>query len=146
MIFILKSVVKFILNETKVHYPLETGGMLLGYLKEKNYYILDIIDAGPEAIHKTDYFLPDGKYQQPILEQKFFKSNGKVTFLGDWHSHPKADSYLSKLDMETLKNISEDEGAQINCPIFIIIGTSPLNICGFNYDNGIYQELALKII
>lgn len=146
MIFILKSLVKSILNETKVHYPLETGGMLVGYLKEKNYYILDIIDAGPEAIHKTDYFLPDGKYQQPILEQKFFKSNGKVTFLGDWHSHPNADSYLSKLDMETLKNISEDEGAQITCPIFIIIGTSPLNICGFNYDNGIYQELALKII
>lgn len=146
MIYILKSLVKSILKETNAHYPLETGGMLLGYIEKKNYYVLDLIEAGPDAVHKLNYFLPDSKFQQPILEQKFIKSNGLITFLGDWHSHPNEDSYMSKLDMETLKNISEDEGAQITCPIFIIIATSPLKICGFNYKNGIYQELALKII
>jgi len=146
MIYILKSIVKTIVRETSAHYPLETGGMLLGYIKEKNYYVLDLVEAGPNAVRKVNYFLPDGKYQQPILERKFNKSNGLITFLGDWHSHPNADSYLSKLDMETLKNISEDDGAQITCPIFIIIGTSPLNVRGFNYDNGIYKELNLEII
>lgn len=146
MIFIHKSLIKLILKEVKMHYPLETGGMLLGYLEDKNYYIMDLIDCGPDAVHKCDYFLPDGKYQQPILEQKYYKSNGKITFLGDWHSHPDGDSYLSKLDKKTLKNISEDEGAQITEPIFIIIGTSPFKICGFNYENGSYNELILKII
>jgi len=146
MIYILKSLIDSIIEETLVNEPLETGGMLLGYIEQRNYYVVDLIDSGPEAVHKSNYFLPDGKYQQPILEQKFFKSNGKVTFLGDWHSHPNADSYMSNLDMETLKNISEDEGAQITCPIFIIIGTSPFKIRGFSYENGNYQKLVLKII
>lgn len=146
MIFILKSIVKAILHETGDYCPLETGGMLLGYIKEKNYYVLDLVEAGPNAVHKVNYFLPDGNYQQPILERKFKKSNGLITFLGDWHSHPNEDSYLSRLDMETLKNISEDKGAQIDRPIFIIIGTSPIKVRGFNYYNGIYQELELKII
>lgn len=146
MIHILKSKLRTIIQETRSHYPLETGGMLLGYIKENKYYVMDLVEAGPKAIHKENYFLPDGKYQQPILEQKFNKSNGLITFLGDWHSHPNADSYLSDLDMETLKNISEDDGAQISNPIFIIVGTSPFNICGYSYNNGVYQELNLEVI
>lgn len=146
MIYILKSLVDSIIEETLVNEPLETGGMLLGYIEQRNYYVVDLIDAGPKAIHDSDYFLSDGKYQQPLLEQKFFNSNGRITFLGDWHSHPNGDSYLSQLDMDTLKNISEDQGAQIACPISIIIGTSPCKIRGFNYEKGKYQKLDLKKI
>lgn len=146
LIYIRESLINSIIDQTLFSEPLETGGMLLGYIEQRNYYVVDLVDAGPEAVHEREYFLPDGKYQQPILEQKFFESNGKVTFLGDWHSHPNADSYLSNLDMKTLKNISEDEGAQIACPIFIIIGTTPFKIRGFQYENGKYQKLALKII
>ena len=146
MIYILKSLVYSIVKQTDAYYPLETGGMLLGYLRENNYYVLDLIEAGPGAVHGENFFLPDGKYQQPILEQKFHKSNGLITFIGDWHSHPNGESYLSNLDMKTLKDISEDEGSQITCPIFIIIGTSPFNLCGFNYENGKFQELPVKIV
>lgn len=126
--------------------PLETGGMLLGYMKNNDYFIKDHVKAGNKAIHLKDYFLPDGNYQQPILEEKYLASDGRITFLGDWHSHPYNKAYMSSLDRKTLAKISSDKNAQISTPIFIILGTLPFEIKGWEYLNGVFKEHKIIII
>lgn len=75
--------------------PLETGGMLLGYKDIYNDIVItNLIEAGPNAIHKSSSFIPDGVYQQAELSNIYTKSDRMTTYLGDWHSHPYSHSYI----------------------------------------------------
>ena len=125
--------------------PKETGGMLLGHMKGNLFYITDDVEAGPNAVHEETFFLPDGLHQQTILEEKFFSSNGKVTYLGDWHSHPNNSAYLSLLDKGTLSKIGRDKNAQICTPIFIIIGTNPIEVKGWKFLEGEFIEQKINV-
>ncbi len=131
-------------DETNRWLPLETGGMLLGY-KDINHDIIitNLIDSGPEAVHKKKSFIPDGNYQQSELNKIYKESNSITTYLGDWHSHPLDHAYMSWLDRKTIKKIAKTETAREPNPIFIIIGTLLTEAKCWKYNKKKYKNIEL---
>ncbi|HEY0665266.1 MAG TPA: Mov34/MPN/PAD-1 family protein, partial [Gallionella sp.] len=65
-----------------------------------------------------------GPYQQAMLEAHFHSTEGRETYLGDWHTHPKGAPVPSYTDKCTLARIAEEPRSQISRPIMIILGGS----------------------
>lgn len=104
-------------------FPSETGGMLLGYQAENNECVVtEIIGPGPLAIHHRFGLVPDGEYQQAELEKIYSESNGQVTYLGDWHTHPKGLNRPSRLDKRTLSRIARESKSGTVTPLMAILG------------------------
>lgn len=109
-------------------YPCETGGMLLGYEADNGEAVVTtIIGPGPAAKHRRYGFVPDAKFQQAALEECFFITNGRETYLGDWHTHPRGTCELSLLDRRTLARIAETPTSRTRHPIMAILAGVPGN-------------------
>ena len=104
------------------HFPNEVGGILVGYEADTGDVVVrEVIGPGPSAIHRTTRFLPDSKYQQLLLEQKFEHSGGINNYLGDWHTHPHGICQLSRTDKRTLARIADKKHDCTNTPIMVIL-------------------------
>jgi len=122
-------------------FPLETGGMLLGYRgRNGEEVITNIIGPGPKAKHGRFSFLPDGDYQQTKLERIFLDTNGQVTYLGDWHTHPRGKNHPSYLDKRTLARIAREPKSGTDTPLMAILGNGApvweLGVARFNSESG----------
>lgn len=105
------------------HYPNETGGVLMGYTAiNGDVVVTDIIMSGESALHKPCRFEPDQEYQERVIQDIFLSSNGNVTYLGDWHSHPDNPPQMSWLDKKTLFRIADHPQAQCPNPVMMILG------------------------
>ena len=128
-VWINRSVCERILIETKRFFPTETGGVLIGYWGNHNEVVItDMIDAGPTAIHEEMSFIPDHEYQLRKIEALYFATERTERYLGDWHSHPNAEPYLSEKDKATLKKIAAYKEARLQKPLMLVIGTNPPEI------------------
>lgn len=105
--------------------PLETGGLLAGYVSanDEEMVVTDIVGPGPKAKHRTWTFQPDYDYHRREIKRIFGESDRAVTYLGDWHSHPGALSYMSLLDKRALRNIARFTGNYIDRPIMLVLGS-----------------------
>lgn len=105
-------------------YPAETGGVLMGLRSEADIRIVEIVGAGPGAVHLRGRFEPDGDWQEHEIARIYTASSGRVTYLGDWHSHPDGAAVPSKLDNNTAKHIAQTPGSQTISPLMLIVGMS----------------------
>ncbi len=104
-------------------FPNETGGMLIGYIAETgDAVVLDIVGPGPTAQHARYSFVPDSEYQQIELESRFHGSQGRRTYLGDWHTHPSSAPLPSYRDKRTLAKIAAEPASQTSTPLMVILG------------------------
>jgi integrative and conjugative element protein (TIGR02256 family) len=102
--------------------PLETGGMLIGYVADNGEAVVTgVIGPGPNARHRRYSFLPDADYQQDKLTAWHTATNGRETYLGDWHTHPSGGTELSLKDKRTLKRIASERSSQIEKPFMVIL-------------------------
>jgi integrative and conjugative element protein (TIGR02256 family) len=119
------SVLEEITADVNQWYPKETGGILIGYWNENQAVITKMINCGPQAIHKENSFIPDHQYQVIEIEKLYQCSGRTEVYLGDWHSHPGSNSYMSWRDQKTLKKIAYFKDSRLQSPMMMIIGTSP---------------------
>lgn len=125
-IWIPKYIYEDIIVEAEEWGYLETGGIFMGYhAKNKDIVVTASIDAGENALHKKNHFSPDHKYQLSKIANIFKKSNGTITYLGDWHTHPSSSPCMSMLDKKTLTKIAKSKKSRNSKPIMAIIGISP---------------------
>lgn len=110
------------LQEITIHYPNETGGMLLGYVNGHHRVVTHAIGAGPNAIHKPFRLVPDDKFQQVQLLEHFENTNGRESFLGEWHSHPNSTPEMSQTDRRTLNQVTLGSNNLPALPVMMIIG------------------------
>lgn len=124
--FILSSAIKTMEIETKKYYLRETGGILIGYWNErKNQVVIThATGPGPKSFHGLNYFEPDTKFCQKKLNKLFKITKGRLTYLGDWHSHPWNFLKLSSVDLRTMEDISEDKDFKCRKPIAVITNFS----------------------
>lgn len=110
--------------EARRQYPLETGGLLLGYWARPydEVVITDVIGPGPHAVHEPRRFVPDASYQEEVLAQRYLDAPQLYTYLGDWHSHPHAGIRLSPRDRRTLQEIAHHAAAHAPVPLMAILG------------------------
>ena len=118
-------------------FPLETGGMLIGYTADNGELVVEkLIGPGPNAKHESHYFEPDSIYQQTLLDQYFRESEGRTTYLGDWHTHPNGSTALSATDKRTLSNIATTPSSQNKNPVMGVLAGN-----GKNWEFGVVQFL-----
>lgn len=92
-------------NEAMRRFPLETGGMLLGWRRDNDCIIAGAIGPGPEARHRPSSFDPDHDWQMKRFHAAFSQSGGDLDYLGDWHTHPRGSGALSVRDRRTLAQV-----------------------------------------
>lgn len=102
--------------------PNETGGILLGYRNGRDIVIRAYVDAGPKAQRWPHGMRPDADYQAAAVATAFTESQGTMTYLGDWHTHPGSAPSPSKRDRKTLRNIAVEAEAQCPEPLMLILG------------------------
>jgi integrative and conjugative element protein (TIGR02256 family) len=107
--------------------PKETGGILLGYWSDspREPVITQHIDAGPGALHAPGRFRPDHEYQEAEISRRYAASNRTLSYLGDWHSHPRGSTSLSVTDVSTLRRIALSRQARAQQPLMLIIAEGP---------------------
>jgi integrative and conjugative element protein (TIGR02256 family) len=104
-----RDVVSKILEDTKQYSPYETGGVLIGNISlvNKVISIVDLIDP-PEGSKRTKVYFELGVtgLHDKVLDYES-KTNGLLTYIGTWHSHPMGGS-ASKKDLKTKAELIGD--------------------------------------
>jgi integrative and conjugative element protein (TIGR02256 family) len=133
---------QLIVDEVEKWAPFETGGVLMGYTGVNgDVVVTDLISDGPNSTHGRFRFKPDQEYQLNNIEYIYTNSNGRITYLGDWHSHPNSYPILSLLDKRTLTKIALTKESKCMHPVMMIYGKLPdkwsVNVVRFN--NGVMR-------
>jgi len=125
-VWIAQGLIDEILLEIESFFPLETGGAFFGYYSKTNDVVIThLIPAGSRAKHKKYSFEPDQSFQLEMMAELYFKHNATISYLGDWHSHPKHKPKLSRRDEKTLLNIALTDTSKCPRPIMLIVGSLP---------------------
>lgn len=113
--------------EAKRSFPLETGGVLVGYASEDDAeQVLRFASGpGPGALHTTSRFVPDHDYQSEFVRMLYNRTGRTHTYLGDWHSHPNGRAAMSFTDCRTLSRIAKCKQARAPMPLMIILAGGP---------------------
>jgi integrative and conjugative element protein (TIGR02256 family) len=125
---IASSVLSEIKFEAECRFPLESGGILLGYRypsRREPIRVTAQIGPGPKARHECHRFEPDGAWQDAELAHAYECSGQLLTYLGDWHSHPNGPGKPSKLDRRTARAIARCREARLPHPLFLILHGVP---------------------
>ncbi|WP_179296583.1 MULTISPECIES: Mov34/MPN/PAD-1 family protein [unclassified Mesorhizobium] len=98
------------------YYPVETGGVLLGWRDGADRIVTGLLGSGPKALHGRHAFLPDHAWQMIHIREAFEGSSGDLDYLGDWHTHPDGVASMSDLDCRTLSKIAR----RVKSPLMMI--------------------------
>lgn len=101
-------------------YPYETGGIILGRETDHACTVSEVIGPGPSAEHRRASFDPDHGWQVAEVARLWRDQKGKITYLGDWHSHPGGAPRPSPLDREVLRLIADTDDARCTAPVMLI--------------------------
>jgi integrative and conjugative element protein (TIGR02256 family) len=88
----------------------ETGGVLLGWTENENIIVAKATGAGPNAVHEKIFFRADANYIDMIIDMEYANSNGKINYIGEWHTHPQMNPRPSQVDLNSLDEIVESSG------------------------------------
>lgn len=113
--------------EATGRHPLETGGMLLGWVNEdrNEVVVATVLGPGPEAEHERTRFRPDSGWQQRRLDHIYEATEGRITFVGDWHVHPAGGFGMSRRDRRTMGHTAATPDARCPQPVMALLARSP---------------------
>lgn len=105
-------------------HPLETGGVLLGFQDvddDRQIQVVAALGPGPGGTHRRDRFEPDSAWQRDRIADVYRESGRIVTYLGDWHSHPRGSGKPSRLDRKTAERVARCAEARAVHPLILIL-------------------------
>lgn len=108
-----------IVTEAEKQLPRETGGILMGHWEGSRVVVEDVSGPGPQAEHQSSGFRRDGDYCQQFLDRVVNESEGRLDYLGEWHSHP-LPSGPSALDVRAMQWVSKNERYAAPRPILLL--------------------------
>ena len=101
----------------------ETGGILLGYILPHD--VIKVKKCSEPCIYgiASSYtFERDAEKANQIIKQEIVESEGKMVYLGEWHTHPTSNPSPSPTDKKSIKDILKNNHLASNIIIFIIVG------------------------
>lgn len=121
------KVIESMKAEAESWYPLETGGVLMGYRPQdsEDVVVTTFIGPGVNAVHKRFRFEPDTEWQIGRIQAIYEATSRTHTYLGEWHTHPKGSTSLSILDRRTLGKIASARETRAPTPIMAIMAGQP---------------------
>ena len=82
--------------------PVETGGMLLGYVVNSTWVVMEVVPPGyRNSIHHRAYFEYDQEFVNYLIPSISNSYKDPLQLLGLWHRHPGSMDYFSSTDDET---------------------------------------------
>ncbi len=97
----------------------ESGGILIGQIKDDNIYILKA--SIPNKFDKSSryYFECNKDAAQIIINYEFYNSGKRSIYLGEWHTHPENIPTPSGIDKRMIKG--QFNRNKLNEPFLILI-------------------------
>lgn len=106
----------------------ETGGPLFGYEASGGLVVVRALGPGPNAKHRRTRLIPDSGDVQEAIDAVFQESEGKLLYLGDWHTHPWGDARPSGVDVRGATAIADDPAVGVERPLVVIQATRPFQV------------------
>lgn len=138
-IWIKKDLLDEIFSDGNKWLPKETGGILMGYRVADTYVITQLVGAGENAIHGSNTFKPDQEFHKTEIARIYKESEQKITYLGDWHTHPDSYPYLSSTDRSTGHKISKFKKARLPNPLMLVAAPPKIDFKIWAYDRS-YED------
>jgi integrative and conjugative element protein (TIGR02256 family) len=114
--------------DADLHYPLEGGGVLLGYRVADELVVTAVIGGGSAALRTRTSYRPDVKWQNAQIAKHYERSGRRDEYLGDWHSHPDTETaYLSSDDRAVLRRIIRTPQARCPNPVMGVLAGGRFN-------------------
>ncbi|MDY7396979.1 ThiF family adenylyltransferase [Aureibaculum sp. 2210JD6-5] len=139
-IHISKNVLSDIEEITSAHYPREFGGVFIGFKSSVGFIITNILVPDEYKNGRTVFIRSPGTLNERLSEVHKI-TNGKIQYLGEWHSHPDGPTSPSKTDINAMKEIAKDKNITIDKPLLMIVEAGKLP---FDKDLYIYDNKSLR--
>lgn len=99
----------------------ETGGILLGRGPDQagSIKIVQAGDAGPAAVRRPRFFSRDTAHADALSREAWHRE--RVEWVGEWHTHPKAGSEPSELDLAAYIKVLSDPELSFHCFVAVIV-------------------------
>ncbi len=110
-----------IVTEVIDKHPIETGGILIGYILDNGAWIVvENIPPGYHTIHQRAYFEYDAEFVNYLSNVIALQYKGNLQVLGLWHRHPGSMDSFSHTDDGTNIKFARDRqcgaiSALVNC-------------------------------
>lgn len=102
--------------------PWEVGGWLLGYWTGDETSVT-VTHATPPS-HGTPLFVRiSGRKHRRRFDEAWNATDGGVTFLGDWHTHPGGAPLPSARDKRAIGQLASDSSYGTTPPLMVIAST-----------------------
>ncbi|ABK05652.1 hypothetical protein Arth_4483 (plasmid) [Arthrobacter sp. FB24] len=117
-----------LVEQARLYAPAETGGILVGHYTvtkpngQRDAVVTDVIGPGPAATRSRIAFEPDTEWQTAELSRVYALRDRRVSYLGDWHTHPTGQPVPSLRDLKTLETIAAHTAARCPEPFMAILG------------------------
>jgi integrative and conjugative element protein (TIGR02256 family) len=122
------------------YFPNEFGGVFIGYRSDKNIIITDVLIPDSYKNGKTVFVRHPGTLNER-LSTIHEETNGKINYIGEWHSHPNGSASPSLTDINAMKEISNDLKINNPNPILMI---SSVTKTSFVKDIYFFEQNKLK--
>ncbi|MCM1449484.1 MAG: Mov34/MPN/PAD-1 family protein [Clostridiales bacterium] len=88
-----------IIRESFAKHPVETGGILLGYILDNGLWVvMEMIPPGINGVFQTAYFEYDQEFVNYLGTSVANQYKEPLQVLGLWHRHPGSMDYFSSTD------------------------------------------------
>lgn len=118
---IYQSCIDIIYSFSRMNFPYEFGGVLVGGYSDngKHIYITDVLL--PDSFTNSYIsFKGDMKRINKQLLNLHDETDGNIIYLGDWHSHPNMSNHYSSVDFNSIEQQARSTSVAINNPILAI--------------------------
>jgi molybdopterin/thiamine biosynthesis adenylyltransferase/proteasome lid subunit RPN8/RPN11 len=123
------------LNEILTSYfPNEFGGIFVGF-KSLNYNatVIEAIIIPDRFENGRSFFVRHPASLNKRIEIMFEKHNGKIDYVGEFHSHPDSTALPSSTDIKAMAEISANQEIKTNEPVLMISETTSSGISQMNF-------------
>ena len=110
-------------DAAKAAAPKETGGTLVGhYEADRSVAVIDLILVAKRAKRGSTWFIRPSDTEDRQLDELYDSSGGKLLYLGEWHTHPRAAARPSLRDQRSLIEIAGSPDVACKTPLLLILG------------------------
>lgn len=112
----------------------ESGGVLVGERKGSHFVITDLTMPMPADVRGPVSIRRSPKGHVDFIERIVSETNGRLSYCGEWHTHPQRHPSPSSTDISTWIKLNQELGIPL---INIIAGTVSISA---------YQVLNSKVV
>lgn len=107
----------------------EAGGALLGrHLLESSDLVVDEITVPQDKDKRRRFSFFRSKSHNDLANQRWHETNGKMAYLGLWHTHPEAIPTPSQTDLNDWENASNQDAYEGDRLFFAIVGIEEIKV------------------